>query len=127
MTARQAHGLQHMAPPALLAGGAFRYADAAGLKEVHEHLAPVPRQGDAEYVQRAAANDEQTGILCTEPLHGVFTQLRHARGGLGHLRAPNARGLAEGADEGHGLRARAAAVLLGAADYEGTKVQPERM
>ena len=113
-----------MAPPALLAGGAFRYADAPGLEIVHQHLAPVPGQGDAEDVRRTAAYDDEAGIFGTQPLHRVLTQLCHALRGLRHEGAADTGGLAEGADGRHGLRACPASVLLGAADDERPQVEP---
>ena len=100
------------AAPALFAGRAARKADAARLQEVHEHLAPVARQGDAEDVRRAPADDDEPGVLGQEPLDGARAQRGHALGGLGHELPGKARGLAEGADVRHGLGPGAAALLL---------------
>ena len=68
------------------------------------------------------AYHDEAGVFGPEPVYGVLAERAHVLLILRGPREAYPRGLAEGADIGHVLRAGAPAVLLRAADYE--RAQP---
>ena len=105
-----------MAPPALFAGGAFRYVHFPRLQEVHQHLASPPRQRDGQNVGRAAAQHSEFRNLGREPPDNLFPLQAHPLRIFPKPRPGCVTGRCEGRNLGGGFGSGPAALFLAAAE-----------